>query len=144
MDWFQATASAVPKSSHHRGVEEKSREGILPPSPKREFCAAASCRHSHALTTHAHTRTHIRLRGALKPALRRVQGCIELLDRYDVQIAGRRAVVLGRSNIVGLPVSRLLMHRDATVTVAHSKTVDVASVVRKPSFCIASFSHSLK
>ncbi|CAM9447486.1 unnamed protein product [Ascophyllum nodosum] len=59
------------------------------------------------------------------------QGCIELLDRYDVQIAGRRAVVLGRSNIVGLPVSRLLMHRDATVTVAHSKTVDVASVVKE-------------
>lgn len=59
------------------------------------------------------------------------QGCIELLDRYGVKIPGKRAVVLGRSNIVGIPVSMLLMHRDATVTVAHSKTVDVASVVRK-------------
>ncbi|CAN0210761.1 unnamed protein product, partial [Laminaria digitata] len=59
------------------------------------------------------------------------QGCIELLDRYGVQIAGKRAVVLGRSNIVGIPVSMLLMHRDATVTMTHSKTVDIASVVRE-------------
>ncbi|CAN0073639.1 unnamed protein product [Ectocarpus sp. 4 AP-2014] len=57
------------------------------------------------------------------------QGCIELLDRYGVEIAGKRAVVLGRSNIVGIPVSMLLMHRDATVTMTHSKTVDIASVV---------------
>ncbi|CAN0132590.1 unnamed protein product, partial [Hapterophycus canaliculatus] len=57
------------------------------------------------------------------------QGCIELLDRHGVQIAGKRAVVLGRSNIVGIPVSMLLMHRDATVTMTHSKTVDIASVV---------------
>ena len=59
------------------------------------------------------------------------QGCIELLDRYGVEIAGKRAVVLGRSNIVGMPVSMLLMHRDATVTMTHSKTVDTASVVSK-------------
>ncbi|CAM9947736.1 unnamed protein product, partial [Pylaiella littoralis] len=59
------------------------------------------------------------------------QGCIELLDRYGVQIAGKRAVVLGRSNIVGIPISMLLMHRDATVTMTHSKTVDIASVVRE-------------
>eukprot|EP00903_Cladosiphon_okamuranus_P010477 g9913.t1 len=59
------------------------------------------------------------------------QGCIELLDRYGVEIAGKRAVVLGRSNIVGMPVSMLLMHRDATVTMTHSKTADIASVVRE-------------
>lgn len=57
------------------------------------------------------------------------QGCIELLDRYGVEIAGKRAVVIGRSNIVGIPISMLLMHRDATVTMAHSKTVALASVV---------------
>ncbi|CAN0503601.1 unnamed protein product, partial [Ectocarpus sp. 8 AP-2014] len=57
------------------------------------------------------------------------QGCIELLDRYGVEISGKRAVVLGRSNIVGIPVSMLLMHRDATVTMTHSMTVDIASVV---------------
>lgn len=57
------------------------------------------------------------------------QGCVELLDRHGVGITGKRAVVLGRSNIVGIPVSMLLMHRNATVTIVHSKTVDVASVV---------------
>lgn len=64
------------------------------------------------------------------------QGCIELLDRYGVQIEGKRAVVLGRSNIVGIPVSMLLMHRDATVTMVHSKTVDAASVVRESNLSI--------
>jgi 5,10-methylene-tetrahydrofolate dehydrogenase/methenyl tetrahydrofolate cyclohydrolase len=52
-------------------------------------------------------------------------GCIELLDRYGVAIEGKEAVVLGRSNIVGLPVSMLLLHRNATVTICHSRTVDL-------------------
>ncbi len=50
------------------------------------------------------------------------KGCIELLDRYHVEIAGKNAVVIGRSNIVGIPVAMLLLGRNATVTICHSHT----------------------
>lgn len=58
-------------------------------------------------------------------------GVIALLDRTGVQIEGARAVVLGRSNIVGLPVSMLLLHRNATVTICHSRTRDLPAVCRE-------------
>lgn len=64
------------------------------------------------------------------------KGCIELLDRSDVQIEGKRAVVLGRSNIVGLPVAMLLLHRNATLTICHSRTQDLPSVVRQADILI--------
>ena len=54
-----------------------------------------------------------------------LQGCIELLDRSGVTIEGKDAVVLGRSNIVGIPVALLLMQRNATVTIAHSRTKNI-------------------
>ena len=50
------------------------------------------------------------------------KGCIELIQRSGVKIAGKRAVVIGRSNIVGLPVALMLQNLDATVTVVHSRT----------------------
>ena len=59
---------------------------------------------------------------------RPLQGCIELLERFKIPIAGKRAVVVGRSNIVGLPASLLLQNRDATVTVVHSRTPDAAKI----------------
>lgn len=65
------------------------------------------------------------------------QGCIELLDRIGYEIKGKRAAVIGRSNLVGLPVAMLLMHRNATVTIVHSKTVDSASVVKEADIVIA-------
>jgi len=65
------------------------------------------------------------------------KGCIELLDRTGVEIEGRHAVVLGRSNIVGLPVAMLLLHRNATLTVCHSRTQDLADVVRRADILIA-------
>lgn len=55
------------------------------------------------------------------------EGIIKLLDKADVKIEGKKAVVIGRSNIVGLPVSKLLLDRNATVTIAHSRTPDLAS-----------------
>ncbi|MBI3932644.1 MAG: bifunctional methylenetetrahydrofolate dehydrogenase/methenyltetrahydrofolate cyclohydrolase FolD [Acidobacteria bacterium] len=58
-------------------------------------------------------------------------GIMELLRRYGVPVAGRRAVVLGRSDIVGKPMALLLLHADATVTVCHSKTRDLAAVTRE-------------
>jgi len=65
------------------------------------------------------------------------KGCIELLDRSGIAIAGRHAVVLGRSNIVGLPVAMLLLHRDATLTVCHSRTADLPSLVRQADILVA-------
>jgi methylenetetrahydrofolate dehydrogenase (NADP+) / methenyltetrahydrofolate cyclohydrolase len=76
-------------------------------------------------------------------------GVIELLDRSGIPIAGRRAVVIGRSDIVGKPVAMLLTHRDATVTICHSKTPDLAATaatadiliaaIGRPAFVTASF-----
>ena len=65
------------------------------------------------------------------------QGCIELLDRIGVAIEGQHAVVIGRSNLVGLPVAMLLCHRNATVTIVHSRTRDVADVVRRADIVVA-------
>jgi 5,10-methylene-tetrahydrofolate dehydrogenase/methenyl tetrahydrofolate cyclohydrolase len=65
------------------------------------------------------------------------KGCIELLDRSGIEIEGKRAVVLGRSNIVGLPVAMLLLHRNATLTICHSRTKDLPGVVREADILIA-------
>ena len=58
-------------------------------------------------------------------------GVIELLDRYQIKIAGTNACVVGRSQIVGRPMAQLLLQRDATVTICHSKTHDLPSVTRQ-------------
>lgn len=65
------------------------------------------------------------------------KGCIELLNRTGVEIEGKRAVVLGRSNIVGLPVAMLLLHRNATLTICHSRTKDLPSVTREADILVA-------
>ncbi len=64
-------------------------------------------------------------------------GCIHLLDTVGVQIEGANAVVLGRSNIVGMPVALLLISRNATVTVCHSRTKDLPSLVRQADILVA-------
>ena len=64
-------------------------------------------------------------------------GCIYLLEKSGVKIDGANAVVLGRSNIVGMPAALLLIGKNATVTVCHSKTRDIAGVVRQADILIA-------
>mmetsp|Transcript_11886 Transcript_11886/g.31408 ORF Transcript_11886/g.31408 Transcript_11886/m.31408 type:complete len:351 (-) Transcript_11886:78-1130(-) len=64
-------------------------------------------------------------------------GCIELLQRSGVKIAGKRAVVIGRSNIVGMPVASLLQSMDATVTVCHSRTEDMKAIVQEADIVVA-------
>ena len=64
-------------------------------------------------------------------------GCLTLLKRAGVRLEGSRAVVLGRSNIVGMPVSLLLIKHDATVTVCHSRTRDLMQVCREAEILIA-------
>lgn len=58
------------------------------------------------------------------------KGIIRMLESEGVQIKGKRAVVIGRSQIVGLPIAKLLLDRHATVTICHSRTVDLPSVTR--------------
>jgi methylenetetrahydrofolate dehydrogenase (NADP+)/methenyltetrahydrofolate cyclohydrolase len=58
-------------------------------------------------------------------------GGIELLRRYAVPLAGRKAVVVGRSNVVGKPMALLLLQEQATVTICHSRTPDLAAEVRQ-------------
>jgi len=53
------------------------------------------------------------------------RGIMTILDRYKIELAGKKVVVVGRSNLVGLPVSLLCLNRDATVTVCHSKTMNL-------------------
>jgi methylenetetrahydrofolate dehydrogenase (NADP+)/methenyltetrahydrofolate cyclohydrolase len=64
-------------------------------------------------------------------------GCIELLVRSGVEIEGAEAVILGRSNIVGLPVSMLLLHRNATITICHSRSKDLPGICRRADILIA-------
>jgi len=64
-------------------------------------------------------------------------GCIYLLKQAGVQISGANAVVLGRSNIVGMPAALLLVRENATVTICHSRTKNIADVVRQADIIIA-------
>lgn len=64
-------------------------------------------------------------------------GILRLLDHYRVELAGRHAVVVGRSPILGKPMGLLLLGRDATVTFCHSKTVDLAEIISTASVVVA-------
>ncbi len=64
-------------------------------------------------------------------------GVMELLKAYDIPIAGRHCVIIGRSNIVGKPMAMLMLKENATVTVCHSKTVDLAGITRQADILIA-------
>ena len=64
-------------------------------------------------------------------------GIVELLDRSGIPIAGQRAVIIGRSDIVGKPMAMMLLHRDATVTLCHSKTRDLAGVAASADILVA-------
>ena len=74
-------------------------------------------------------------RSALVPGT--PSGVIELLDRAEIPILGARAVVIGRSDIVGKPMAMLLLHRHATVTVCHSRTPDLPTVASQADILVA-------
>ena len=65
------------------------------------------------------------------------KGIIKLIESTGVEIAGKKAVVAGRSNIVGKPVAKLLLDRNATVTIAHSRTPDLAALTREADILVA-------
>ncbi len=64
-------------------------------------------------------------------------GCIRMLEMAGIEIAGKRAVVIGRSNIVGKPMFHLLMAKNATVTVCHSRTENLAAITRQADILVA-------
>ncbi len=64
-------------------------------------------------------------------------GCIELLVRHGIELEGKRAVVIGRSQLVGKPLAALLLARNATVTLAHSRSRDLPSVAREAEILVA-------
>jgi methylenetetrahydrofolate dehydrogenase (NADP+)/methenyltetrahydrofolate cyclohydrolase len=64
-------------------------------------------------------------------------GCIELLEREGIAMKGKHAVVIGRSDIVGKPMAMLLLHRDCTVTICHSRTAALPEVARTADILVA-------
>ena len=64
-------------------------------------------------------------------------GIIKLLDYYEIDISGKHAVILGRSNIVGKPVSMLLLQRNATITICHSRTKNLDEITRSADILVA-------
>jgi len=64
-------------------------------------------------------------------------GMVELMDRYNLPIAGKHAVVIGRSVILGKPMALLLLNRNATVTICHSKTENLADITRQADILVA-------
>jgi methylenetetrahydrofolate dehydrogenase (NADP+)/methenyltetrahydrofolate cyclohydrolase len=69
-------------------------------------------------------------------------GIVTLLDEYEVPLVGARAVVVGRSNIVGKPVALLLLARHATVTICHSRTADLAAETREADVLVVAVGHA--
>ena len=65
------------------------------------------------------------------------KGIMRLLEEYNIQIEGKNAVVIGRSNIVGKPVSILLLNKNATVTMAHSKTKNLANITKQADIIVS-------
>ena len=65
------------------------------------------------------------------------EACMRMIDYYKIDCTGKRAVVLGRSTVIGKPAAMLLLQRNATVTVCHTKTVDVPAVCREAELVVA-------
>lgn len=64
-------------------------------------------------------------------------GIVEILDRYKIEVSGKEAVIVGRSNIVGKPLALMLLSLNATVTICHTKTRDLAEVTRRADILVA-------
>ena len=69
-------------------------------------------------------------------------GVIEILKRSDIEVAGKHAVVVGRSNIVGKPMAMLLLKENATVTICHSRTADLPAITRQADILVAAIGHA--
>lgn len=64
-------------------------------------------------------------------------GIVKLLEKYNIEVEGKKAVVIGRSNIVGKPMAQCLLNKNATVTICHSKTKNLADIVKQADIVVA-------
>ena len=113
---------------------------VLRPLPKQIDTQAIFRRLRHdkdvdGITVPSLARVFVGRGGGFSPCT--PEACIAMLDHYGVPLAGARVVILGRSLIVGRPLSMLLIARDATVTLCHSRTRDPASLCREADILIA-------
>ena len=70
------------------------------------------------------------------------QSCVEILEHYGIDCTGKRAVVMGRSLVIGKPVSQLLLSRNATVTVCHTRTRDLPAETKRADIIVAAVGHT--
>mgnify|MGYP004448140159 CR=1 FL=1 len=70
------------------------------------------------------------------------QACMEILDHYGYELEGKNAVIIGRSLVVGRPVAMMLQQRDATVTICHKKTRDLADICRRADIIVSATGHA--
>lgn len=70
-------------------------------------------------------------------------GCLKLIKKYEPKLAGKNVTIIGRSNIVGKPLSALLINEDCTVTICHSKTINLASITFKSDIVISAIGSPL-
>ena len=64
-------------------------------------------------------------------------GVMKILEEYNIELCGKNVVVIGKSNIVGLPLSLLLLHKEATVTICHSNTIDLPSITKNADILVS-------
>ncbi|MDO4988144.1 MAG: bifunctional 5,10-methylenetetrahydrofolate dehydrogenase/5,10-methenyltetrahydrofolate cyclohydrolase [Synergistes sp.] len=70
------------------------------------------------------------------------EACIDMLEHYGIEIAGKRAVVVGRSFVVGKPAAMMLLKRNATVTICHTKTKNLAQICRSADILVVAIGHA--
>ena len=108
----------------------------LPPQIREEKVTAAICPSKDADGLHPVNLGRLLTgRPGLVPCT--PNGCMRLIENMDYDLAGKRAVVVGRSNIVGKPMAALLLHKNATVTVCHSQTANLAGITREADVLVA-------
>lgn len=131
-----ALVERLNRSDAHDGILVQSPlpQGLGPDATSRVFDAIAPEKDVDGFTP-ANVGRMVQGRPALVACT--PSGIIELLVREGIALAGRRACVIGRSDIVGKPMALLLLQRDATVTVCHSKTPDLAAVCREADILVA-------
>jgi len=136
LDEVLALVAALNGSAEHDGilVQDPLPAALGPDAARRVFDAIDPGKDVDGFNPASVGRL-VQNRPALAPCT--PTGVIEMLDRSGIAIAGARAVVIGRSDIVGKPMALLLLHRHATVTICHSKTVDLAAVAATADILVA-------
>lgn len=136
-DISQQEAEAVLERLNH----DKTVHGILPfmPLPRslngKTFCAKLAPQKDVDCLSPVNEGSFYSGNSCLAPCT--PKACLAILKYYGIQLAGKHAVVLGRSNVVGKPVAMLLLQEDATVTICHSKTKNLPDILRQADIIIA-------